>query len=72
MPAVLSVSRFPHQHTDEISDKMENKKYHTVGTIPKSKSQKEAKSIPLTHKYMTGHFPGLVYIQTLKINKKWD
>jgi hypothetical protein len=40
---------------------MKNEKYHTVRTFPKSyrKLQKEAKSIPLTHKYMTAHFPGM-------------
>ena len=27
---------------------------------PIEKSQKEAKSIPLTHKYTTDHFPGLI------------
>ena len=32
-----------------------------------SKSQKEAKSIPLTHKYMIAHFAGLVQA----LNKKW-
>lgn len=37
-------------------------KYHTVGIDPKSnsKSWKEAKAIPRTHKYMTDHFPGCV------------
>jgi hypothetical protein len=35
---------------------MTNNKYHTVGTVPKSKRH----SIPLTPKYMTAHFPGLV------------
>jgi len=33
---------------------MKNKAYHTIGTIPKSRSKPvEAKSISLTHKYMT-------------------
>ena len=39
--------------------------YHTVGIIPKSniKIQKNvAKLIPLTHKYMTAHFPGLLKV----------
>ena len=44
------------------------KKYHTVGTILKSKLQKEATSIPLTHKYMAAHFHGRG--QTLQY-KKW-
>jgi len=33
-------------------------KYHTVGTVPKS--YKNAKSIPLKHKYMSTHYPGIV------------
>jgi hypothetical protein len=37
---------------------MNNTKYHTVGTIPKS-IKKYAKSIPLTHKDVTAFFPGL-------------
>jgi hypothetical protein len=42
--------------------KMQNKEYNTVETFPKSqrKYYEEAKFIPLTHKYMTTHFPGLV------------
>jgi len=38
------------------------KKNITVWTIPKSyrKFTERAKSIPLTHKYMISHFPGLV------------
>ena len=41
---------------------MKNKKYHTVRTFPKSnrKIVERGKLIPLTHKYMTAHFPGLV------------
>jgi hypothetical protein len=44
------------------SVKMQNKEYNTVGTFLKSqrKYYEEAKFIPLTHKYMTAHFPGLV------------
>ena len=34
---------------------------------PKSKSCKEAKYIPLTHKYMTVHFPGLAQAHQIKI-----
>ena len=37
---------------------MKNKKYHTFGTIPKSK-KKYAKSILLTHKDVTASFPDL-------------
>lgn len=33
------------------------KKYHTVGTAPKSK---EVKCIFITHKYTTAHFHGLM------------
>ena len=36
---------------------------------PTEKSQKEAKTTPLTHKYMTAHFPGL--IQALQKKKGW-
>jgi hypothetical protein len=45
---------------------MKRKKYHPVEIVPKSnrKIVKQAKSIPLKHKYMTGHFSGLV--QTLQ------
>jgi hypothetical protein len=42
---------------------MKNNKYYTAGTIPKSNrkiAEREVKSIPLTHKYMTIHFPGLL------------
>jgi len=41
---------------------MKNKNYHTVGTIPTSniKTVGRGKGIPLTHKYMTAHFPDLV------------
>ena len=40
---------------------MQNKKYQTVETVPKSNSQsyKEAKYMQNTHKYMTVQFPGL-------------
>ena len=46
---------------------MKNKKYNTIETVPKSKlqkSQKEANSIYLAHKYMTTHF--LDSVQTLQ------
>ena len=39
------------------------KKYHTVGTIPKSNiknSRTSQNRYPLTHKYMTAHCPCLV------------
>lgn len=37
-------------------ENIKNQKYHTAGTFPKSdrKSLMEAKSISITHKYMTG------------------
>ena len=38
---------------------MHNKKYHTVGTVPKSKRR--------TQKYMTVHFLGLVQALWLKV-----
>jgi hypothetical protein len=44
---------------------MKNKKYHTVGTIPKSNTKMVKGTIDtLTHKYMAAHFPGLA--QTLQ------
>jgi len=46
---------------------MKEKKYHTVGTVPKFYRkivETDVKSISLTHKYMTGQFPGLT--QTLQ------
>jgi hypothetical protein len=41
---------------------MKNKKYHTVGTDPKSYRQieKEENRYPQTHKHTTAHFSGLV------------
>ena len=50
---------------------MKNTKYHTVGTFPNpiEISSKEANSIPLTHKYMTAHFPDLI-IFNLFIQRK--
>jgi hypothetical protein len=41
---------------------MKNKKISHIGTLknPISKSLKDVKSIPLTHKYITVHFLGLV------------
>ena len=44
---------------DNSNDQKWNKKYHIVRTV--GKSQKESKSIPLTHKYMTAHNPGSVH-----------
>jgi hypothetical protein len=42
---------------------MKNKKYHTVGTIPKSnvKIDERGKIDTLAHTKMTVHFPGLVH-----------
>lgn len=39
-----------------------NNEYHTVGTVSKSNDNSliETKSIPLKHKYMSAHFPGMV------------
>ena len=38
-------------------------KYHTIGTIPKSNikilERGNIISMPLIHKYMTSHFPGI-------------
>ena len=46
---------------------MKNKKYHTVGIIPKLdiKIARRGKIDTLTHKYMAAHFPGLVYMHAL-------
>ena len=40
---------------------MENKKYHTFGTIPKSyiKTVEKGKSDTQIHKYMMAYFPGI-------------
>jgi len=48
------------------SNKVKNikKKYHAVGTVPKSSRiiiETESKSIPPTHKYMTAYFPDLAF-----------
>ena len=44
--------------------KWKNKRNHNVGTDPKSYRKRieetKSKSVPITHKYMTGHFHGLV------------
>ena len=39
--------------------RLKTNKYHTIGTIPKSKPSKEEIAKPLTHIYMTAHIPGL-------------
>jgi len=43
---------------------MKNRKYHTVGTVPKSNrkivERGKIKIDTPTHKYMTAHFPVLV------------
>jgi hypothetical protein len=56
----LETPNYSCTHTNNTGNKMKNKKYHTVGTVPISidKWQKEDISIPLTLKYMTAHFPG--------------
>jgi len=41
-------------------NEMKNNNYHTMGTFPREKWWKEAKSTPLTHKYMTTRSSGLV------------
>ena len=46
------------------------KQYHTVGTVQQSNRKfvkREKKSIPITHKYMTTHSPGLVQALLLKV-----
>jgi hypothetical protein len=46
---------------------MEKKKFHTVGKFPKSNINiRRKRQIPLTHKYTTVHFPGLVDTLTHK------
>ena len=59
---IFVISAFLHP---QVNNKMKiiNKKYNTVGTVPKSnkeKSQTEAISILLTHKYITAYVPSLV------------
>ena len=53
--------RHGNHYCDILGNKMkkDKKKYHTVGTFPKSnrKITEREKSIPLTHIYMTTHFP---------------
>jgi len=47
---------------------MENKKYQTVDTIPKSKIKiLKRNNRYLTHKYMTVHFSGLVQALQWKV-----
>jgi len=44
-------------------NKRKNKRYYTIGKVPKPNRKiidKDEISIPLTHKYMTADFPGLV------------
>jgi hypothetical protein len=46
-----------------IKMKWKKKIYHTIGTVPKFYRkivETDAKSIPLTHKYMSGQFPVLI------------
>ena len=45
-----------------LDNTMENTKYQIVGTVSKpiERSQEEVTSIPLTHRYITAHFPGFV------------
>ena len=49
--------------------KLKSKKYHLDEEYQYqiSKSQKEAKLIPLTHKYMTAHVPVLVQALQYKV-----
>ena len=49
--------------------KLKNKKYHTVEIILKSniKITKEVKLIPLLHKYMNTHIPGMVQALQKKV-----
>ena len=52
-----------YDHINDINNKIKNKKYLTVGTVPKSNCkivETEAKLIPIIHQYMTAHFPVLV------------
>ena len=52
-----------------FKNKMENKKYHPVRTFPtfNCKIIERVNTDTLTHKYMTAHFPGLVYGTSIKI-----
>jgi hypothetical protein len=49
---------------------MKNKKYYTVGKVPKSNrkiAESVTKSIPLTHKYITTHSLGFAQPLQLKV-----
>ena len=53
-------------------NKMKNKKYHTMGTVRKSNRkivETETKLTPITHIYMTIHFPGLAKALQFKVGK---
>ena len=50
-------------HLGTNKKKMKKKKYHAVGTYPKSNRKIReigVKSIPLTHKFMNAHIFGLI------------
>jgi len=48
---------------------VENKKYYAIRIVSKSNKKivERAKSIHLTHIYMTTHFPGLVQVLQEKV-----
>jgi hypothetical protein len=48
---------------------MKNKKHHTVRTVRKSngKNLREARYVPLTHKYVTTYSSDLVEVLQLKV-----
>jgi hypothetical protein len=63
MSGSIAVNAGQNEQMARMNNKMKNnKKYNTVGTIPKYniKWQKEAKLTPLVNKYVTVYFPGLI------------
>jgi putative exporter of polyketide antibiotics len=50
-----------------IFKQIQNFKKPILSEHPIEKSSKEVKSIPITHKYMTAHFPWLIQLLCLKV-----
>lgn len=52
-----------------IGNEMKNEKHHTVRTVRKSngKNLREARYVPLTHKYVPTYLPDLVEVLQLKV-----
>ena len=50
----LNCTRFEEQNEKD-------KEYHNVGRVTKFNRKIVKNRYPVTHKYMTAHFPGLIY-----------